>query len=127
MKTQELENRINELKIPQLKNLVENFCKKFSPTFKFEKFECKIEKRRDSGFKLSVMSNDIKGHLGIFDAILEKCVIDEFASFVFPNKDTSKIEADVDIHLSYKHLDGGMNGMKLVRVIFKDDNWKIID
>lgn len=116
----------SELKIDQLKDLIEDLCKRYVPGFKIDIFEYEVRNKR-SFFGLSIESNDLKGSLGLFDAVLESCVLDDFGSFVYANKKTGKLEATINICLSYTHKGGGMNGMELGEFKFEDGEWNLIN
>ena len=63
---------------------------------------------------------------GIFGKVLESCVISPFSSGIYEAEDGDFVYW-ANINLRYRHLDGGMNGMNLFTVQFKDNKWSFRD
>lgn len=86
-----------------------------------------IEPSRECKYEIEFQSNDIKESCGVFGKILQYCYVDNFSTWITVDKDTGSLRYYVQVHLSYKHVDGGMNGMKLFAAQFMDGKWTFSD
>lgn len=84
-------------------------------------FEKQIKGNDEKGYRLELISQDVKEHCGIFGNILESATIDTFGSIHFYISNEGNQELDIPpINISYKHKDGGSNGMHIASNIEYD-------
>lgn len=125
--TDDIEEHLNDLKGEFQKSFLENldlapvslYIEELTGTYPH--FTKSIKQNKDGGYRLDICSQDIKEHCGIFSNILESATIDTFGSIHFYISNEGNQELDIpSVHISYKHKDGGSNGMHIASNIEYD-------
>lgn len=83
--------------------------------------------RSGSEYYIDVTETDVLKDCGVFSYVLKECVVDTFGSTVSRDKETKQLRYWCSPHLSYKHKDGGMNGMSICRAWWDGTKWTFRD
>ena len=80
--------------------------------------------RQDEPRFEAACDQDLVAHTGIFKHLLVKCRLDTFSQCV-GHHEAEGYRCWFVLHLSYKHHDGGENGMNLADFMFNKGKWEI--
>jgi len=84
-------------------------------------------RERKGNVSIAYKSNNIADTCGIFGKILEYCVIENFNSLVWEDKEAGELRYWTTAHVSYQHHNGGSNCMELFSAWYSNGEWTFKD